>query len=364
MSDREDNGSERSPLPAILLSESPQAAGVEAAPRIETTADEYVGRGAVLAALLKILPSYFCSFLGHAVLIAGLSIAASMALRGERIALDGGVVTIGPAEQLEPLEVALDLGAPPSEMQQLQEREQDSAATLADAIAPSGVYAGKDLLEDWGEEEEESELDALVTAGLEESLGSNQPVDKTKGDARFFGVHASGRKFVFIIDCSGSMRGLRWNLAKAELKNSIRNLDDQKEFLVILYNDRTWAMFNRDLEKAELVAATTDSKRRFFQWLSRQEPSGWTRPRLALQLALGQEPDAIFLLSDGELQDDSQHFLLTANQAREMEDGSKRQTPVHTVALDLSVGAGLLEQIAGQNSGVFTHITTAGPPRR
>jgi Mg-chelatase subunit ChlD len=314
--------------------------------------------------LLKILPSYFCSFLGHAVLIAGLSIAASMALRGERIALDGGVVTIGPAEQLEPLDVALDLGAPPSEMQQLQEREQDSAATLADAIAPSGMYAGKDLLEDWGEEEDESELDALVTAGLEESLGSNQPVDKTKGDARFFGVHASGRKFVFIIDCSGSMRGLRWNLAKAELKNSIRNLDEQKEFLVILYNDRTWAMFNRDLEKAELVAATTDSKRRFFQWLSRQEPQGWTRPRLALQLALGQEPDAIFLLSDGELQDDSQHFLLTANQAREMEDGSKRQTPVHTVALDLSVGAGLLEQIAGQNSGVFTHITTAGPPRR
>jgi hypothetical protein len=34
------------------------------------------------------------------------------------------------------------------------------------------------------------------------------------------------------------------------------------------------------------------------------------------------------------------------------------------VALDLSVGAGLLEQIAEQNSGVFTHITTAGPPRR
>jgi hypothetical protein len=109
---------------------------------------------------------------------------------------------------------------------------------------------------------------------------------------------------------------------------------------LILYNDRTWVMFNRELEKAELVSATADSKRRFFQWLSRQEPQGLTRPRLALQLALLQEPDAIFLLSDGELQDDSQHFLLTANQVRETEDGSERQTPVHTVALDLSVELG------------------------
>jgi hypothetical protein len=83
-----------------------------------------------------------------------------------------------------------------------------------------------------------------------------------------------------------------------------------------------------------------------------------------LELALRRQPDAVFLLSDGELQDDSQQFLLVANQPAEQDDGSRRQTPVHTVALDLSFGAGLLEQIAGQNSGVFTHITTATPPRR
>jgi hypothetical protein len=181
MGDREDFSSERSDLTAIFLEDHSPELQIEVPPRIETKADELLVRGAVLAALLKILPSYFCSFLGHALLIVGLSVAASMACRGERIALDGGMVTVGPAEQLEPLEVALDLGAPSSEMQKLQEQEQESAATLADAIASSGLFAGKDLLEDWGKEDDESELDTLVAAGLEESLGSNQAGRQDKG---------------------------------------------------------------------------------------------------------------------------------------------------------------------------------------
>ncbi len=133
---------------------------------------------------------------------------------------------------------------------------------------------------------------------------------------------------------------------------------------MLLYYHDNLAMFNQSLAEADLVKATPDNQRRFFQWLSRQNPRGWTRPRGALELALRRDPDAVFLLSDGELQDDSQQFLLAANQPWEREDGSRRQTPVHTVALDLSLGAGLLEQIAGQNSGVFTHITTGRPPRR
>lgn len=332
-------------------------------PRVQPTADELLAGGALAAAIFQIVPSYLASFLGHAVLIIGLSVAASFALQGDRLALEGGVSIAAPAVELEPADVAVELTMPISELDQLQQPPAEAASALAEALAETGPSAGDQMLEGWGDGEE-SEFDAAVAAAWEEELGGSEPVDKSKGDARFFGVHASGRRFVFIIDCSGSMQGMRWNLAKAELKNSIRNLEDDKEFLVILYNHEAWAMFDRSLKDADLVSATADSKRRFFQWLSRQEPRGWTRPRVALELALSRQPDAVFLLSDGELQDDSQQFLLAANQPAERDDGSRRQTPVHTVALDLSFGAGLLEQIAGQNSGVFTHITTATPPRR
>jgi|688.fasta_scaffold24329_2 hypothetical protein len=361
MSDRRELNAERLQA-AIDFSHSPRGAD-SALPRVEPQADEVLVGGALAAAIFKIVPSYLASFLGHAVLIIGLSVAASFALRGDRIALEGGVSIAAPAVTLETAEVALELNTPISELDDLRQPPAEAASALAQALSVTGPSAGDQLLEGW-DEGEESEFDAAVAAAWEEELGGSEPVDKSKGDARFFGVHASGRKFVFIIDCSGSMQGMRWNLAKAELKNSIRNLEDDKEFLVILYNHDAWAMFDRKLGEAELVAATPDSKRRFFQWLSRQQPRGWTRPRVALELALRRQPDAVFLLSDGELQDDSQQFLLVANQPAEQDDGSRRQTPVHTVALDLSFGAGLLEQIAGQNSGVFTHITTATPPRR
>lgn len=332
-------------------------------PRVQPVGDDLLAGGALLATLFNVMPSYLGSFLGHAVLIIGLSFAASYAFEGDRIAFNGGVAIAVPAAELESVEVSLELNAPTSELDDLRQASADAASPLSEALAPSGLSPGERLLEGWGEGDE-SPFDAALAEAWEEELGGSEPVDRSKGDARFFGVHASGRKFVFIIDCSGSMQGLRWNLAKAELKNSIRNLDDDKEFLVILYNQQAWAMFDRDLKDADLISATPDSKRRFFQWLTRQQPRGWTRPRGALELALRREPDAVFLLSDGELQDDSQQFLLIANQLRERDDGSRRQTPVHTVALDLSFGAELLEQIAGQNSGVFSHITTATPPRR
>ena len=350
-------------LQAAVETSPPLPAPDATLPRVEPQPEEVLLGSTLAAAVLKIVPSYLVSFLGHAVLIIGLSVAASFALQGDRIALEGGVSISTPAVDSEPAEVALELNTPLSELDELRQPPAEAASSLADALSVTGPSAGEQLLEGWGEGEE-SEFDAAVAAAWEEELGGSEPVDKSKGDARFFGVHASGRRFVFIIDCSGSMKGLRWNLAKAELRNSIRNLEDDKDFLVILYNHEAWAMFDRKLTEADLVSATPESKRRFFQWLSRQEPRGWTRPRVALELALSRQPDAVFLLSDGELQDDSQQFLLVANQPAEREDGSRRQTPIHTVALDLSFGAGLLEQIAGQNSGVFTHITTATPPRR
>lgn len=315
----------------------------------------------LLPALLKIVPSYLGSFLAHTIVLVGLAIAVQQWDRSRALELNGALVVIPSQREMTELEVELEAPAVVSELEQLPERSARIAA-FSEPVAFSGYAASE--LEGWDESATSGEEFALAAAEIGESIADQKAGSVAQGDARFFGLYANGRKFVFIIDCSGSMTGLRWNLAKAELKNSIMGLTEDKEFLVLLYNHGTWAMFNQDLRQADLVAATSVNKRRFLQWLSRQRPQGWTRPRVALEVALSRSPDAVFLLSDGELQDDSQQFLLMANTEREREAGEKTRTPVHTVALDLSLGAELLEQIAQQNSGVFTHIVTRKDARR
>ncbi len=195
-----------------------------ALPAVQAEVDDLVAGGTLLATILKIVPSYLLSFLSHVALIVGLSVAASISLQGERISLDGGVTVAEPAARLESLEVALDLKAPLTEMDELQ-REESRESDLIRELPLAGPDASKPLFE--GLTDGDSEEFAEAAAAWGEMATPSEALDQARGDASFFGVHASGRRFVFIIDCSGSMEGLRWNLAKAELKNSVRNLDEE-----------------------------------------------------------------------------------------------------------------------------------------
>ena len=75
-------------------------------------------------------------------------------------------------------------------------------------------------------------------------------------------------------------------------------------------------------------------------------------PAQAMQYALELNPDAIFLLSDGELQDNTVAVLRLLNPP----GSERRQIPVHTVHLFSFQGRLTLQQIALENSGTFTSI--------
>ena len=313
--------------------------------------------------LLKTAPSVVVSFLAHVAVLTTLALAFQQMNRGTSIMLTG-MTEVAPAltESVD-LNVSFDLPPLESALEDVQaDNNRDSLSE--DSVALSGP-ASNAFMSDEG-----------IVAGLPyglESLAGMEPSDgraaanqaaATQGDAKFFGLYAKGTRFVYIIDCSGSMKGMRWAMAKTELVESIRQLPENMEFMVLLYNHDAWAMFNRRLDEVDLVPANEENKRRFLYWLTKQEPHGWTRPKVALSVALGRQPDAVFLLSDGELQDDSYQYLLQANVEAERKDGSSRKIPVHTIALDLSFGARLLEQIAEQNSGIFTQITSQNAVRR
>jgi hypothetical protein len=176
-----------------------------------------------------------------------------------------------------------------------------------------------------------------------------------KSKAKFFNVGAEGKRFVFVIDASGSMtEGNRWSMACRELLKSIEGLEEDQEFFVFLYSSGTSCMFDMQPKEIKMHAATPDNYNKLYNWMETRFPLGSTLPKNAMKMAIDLEPDAIFLLSDGEIQDDTYEFLLKYNKPREREDRSPSKIPIHTIALDFSLGGFYLRNIADSNNGKFT----------
>ena len=114
----------------------------------------------------------------------------------------------------------------------------------------------------------------------------------------FFGHKAAGRKFVYVLDASGSMYDYNAiAVAKAELLASLAQLDENQQFQIIFYNEKCYPM--RDSDRRENVFWGTETNRtRASQFIRNIEPDGGTRHLDALLMALGLAPDVIFFLTD------------------------------------------------------------------
>ena len=176
------------------------------------------------------------------------------------------------------------------------------------------------------------------------------------GSVEFFGTKAYGSDFVFVIDCSSSMsQNSRWYRALNELLSALGELDSEQNFLVILYNDRTFMMWGAPINKS-LVPGTDENKAKTETWLRQAFPNSGTRPASSVQLALKKQPDAIYFLSDGELRDNTMSGLRKWNRVKRGVDGKKRKTPIHTILLESPFGQRTMRTIAEENNGIFTFV--------
>lgn len=117
----------------------------------------------------------------------------------------------------------------------------------------------------------------------------------------FFGARGYGNDFVFVMDVSGSMgerNGGRLKRAQDELIKSIRQLQPENRFYLIVFNSGARQMFGNK-GKAKLITATLENKSRVIGWIRKLKPGGGTNPTAALELAGSLGPDAVFFLSDG-----------------------------------------------------------------
>jgi prepilin-type N-terminal cleavage/methylation domain-containing protein len=107
--------------------------------------------------------------------------------------------------------------------------------------------------------------------------------------------NGKGTRYVFILDCSGSMRvDKRLQLAKQALYRTLGKLGPKKEFFIYFYYSASLPM------DGEPLPATQDNIASIKPWANAIPAAGGTDPRGALREAFGEkQPDTIWLMTDG-----------------------------------------------------------------
>jgi hypothetical protein len=177
------------------------------------------------------------------------------------------------------------------------------------------------------------------------------------GGTTFFGHKASGSRFVYVLDSSGSMYDHgAIAVAKAELMSSLAQLDAAQQFLVIFYNDAPHPMVNLQ-GKTQLLFATDANRTLAGQFIRAVQPDLGTRHLPALLLALSFNPEVIFFLTDaGEP-------VLDAADLDRIKRQNGGRTQIHTI--EFGKGGNLkvdnfLKRLARENSGghAYRDVTT------
>lgn len=218
------------------------------------------------------------------------------------------------------------------------------------AMPRDGNGFGGDALEGAGEN-----VGALITPGD----GSEEEEGETgEGEVGFFGTKAKGKSFVFIVDCSGSMRlpttipqprqplVTRFLRARTELLASLGQLSEDQTFYVFFYNHGTYPMFFPTPAEG-LTPATTENLDLARTWIETVVPFGETDPREAFRLALALRPDVIFFLTDGIIPPVTRKVAKVNNKSR---------TRIHTIAIAIPGGQDILKGIAQDNQGRFRFV--------
>ncbi|MEN6458318.1 MAG: VWA domain-containing protein [Thermoguttaceae bacterium] len=174
-------------------------------------------------------------------------------------------------------------------------------ATVAagQAAAPSNKADEKPAAKSDAKPDPKSDATQKGLDGLGFSIA---PKEGGKARTSLFGLVGEGYKFVYVFDRSGSMGGegrKSLRVVKAELLESLKNLDSVHQFQVVFYNERP-TLFNPSGVPGRLGFATDESKQRVVSFLDSIKAIGGTDHEAALRVAIRLQPDVIFFLTDGD----------------------------------------------------------------
>jgi VWA domain-containing protein len=172
----------------------------------------------------------------------------------------------------------------------------------------------------------------------------------------FFGTAAKGNRFVFVVDNSSSMKGGRLDLAVAELIKTVEGLSPRQSFYVIFVSDQTYPMFYPAREPT-LVPATPANKKHLAEWAPKAIlASGKNRELIkAMDLAASLQPQAVYLLWDGDLRYSE---TVRLDVMTHLTEPNQWNFIVHTLGMGLTSpnSEQNLRMIAQAHSGTFRRI--------
>jgi hypothetical protein len=178
------------------------------------------------------------------------------------------------------------------------------------------------------------------------SEGGSKAVLNKNEDVGFFGLKSTGSHIGYVIDISGSMAGERLVRAKKELNIAISELKDAQIFSLFFFSD--------DLvcDRAFIAKKATPSNiKKLKRWLNQIGPLYGTNPLPAIERALSEQCDEIFLLSDGLFSVGTSDSILVKN---------SNNIKINTIGLDIQSES--LKQIARENGGQYTEPSTKDDP--
>lgn len=217
---------------------------------------------------------------------------------------------------------------------------------------------------------EDAAIDALIADVMQSSqLVSSQERLDIEPSIEFFGTKAIGNQFVFVLDTSYSMnarRGERFRRACDELLRSVTNLREDQSYYVFLFSWNYEEMFyKRDIE---YVRVHKGHETKLRKWIYHVSLTAGTDPRRALALARRMEPDAVFLLSDGEFNRPripmSDSAWLDANDEilnLDVQQGVEKfykNVPIHTISFENPFTKKAMSELSQATGGEFRYVKT------
>ncbi len=195
-----------------------------------------------------------------------------------------------------------------------------------------------------------------------EMLTSPKSSGARGASAQFFGAEAAGNTFCFVVDSSGSMRkDGAFDAAKRELLRSISALKPTQRFYIYFFSDKVESLRlgNREPEKFP-VYATPENLRLAAAWIDGIKIRGGRAPNDAFDLAIEMEPDAIFLLFDGDTKVDVAAHLRKVNRVDDLLSGPVPRVSIHTIGFGDRRHETLMIRIAEENLGTYRFVPLVG----
>lgn len=209
------------------------------------------------------------------------------------------------------------------------------------------------------------------------------------GGASFFNQKVTAKRVVYVIDYSQSMKGVRDQLMRAELKKSIENLSMGLQFQMIFFAGPVWVA-GQEVAQTGKQAVVKDGSRKYewktesdhhawnpvgkkqkAEWLTADEKTIreaskyaketplvlgtiWDHP-LEMALAMDPKPDIIFFMTDGVAGKKSEEIAKDiARKAR------SKNVVINSVALMVPQAQAPLKHLAKATGGQFSIVQEGG----